>query len=110
MARDERYYKAYLESRVISRRGLFRGLLKGAAGGAVQTTPPTLPHPILTNPCQNTYIYCNSCTDFCDKQALLWHPRQPPTLIDQQCDGCGECVARCPAMALEMSVISPSLC
>ncbi|WP_050535411.1 4Fe-4S binding protein [Yersinia rohdei] len=106
MNRDERYYKAYLESRIISRRGLFRGLLKGAAGESLPISPPVILQPILKNPCQNTYIYCNSCADFCEKNALLWQPRQPPTLVNDRCDGCGECVVRCPAMALEMPVIS----
>ncbi|WP_145508458.1 4Fe-4S binding protein [Yersinia alsatica] len=106
MNRDERYYKAFMESRVISRRGLFRGLLKGATGDSPPAPHATVSHPMLKNPCQNTYIYCNSCADFCEKQALLWQPRQPPTLVDAQCDGCGECVSRCPAMALEMQLIS----
>ncbi len=102
MNRDERYYKAYMESRVISRRGLFRGLLKGAAGDSPTTLPATGPHPVMKHPCQNTYIYCDSCADYCEKQALFWQPHQPPSLINEQCNGCGECVARCPAMALEM--------
>ncbi|HEO0717909.1 TPA: ferredoxin [Yersinia enterocolitica] len=106
MNRDERYYKAYMESRVISRRGLFRGLLKGAAS---DSSPATRPYPEIKNPCQNTYIYCDSCADYCEKQALLWQPNRPPTLVDKLCDGCCECAIRCPAMALEMTLISKQL-
>ncbi|WP_072086339.1 4Fe-4S binding protein [Yersinia pekkanenii] len=106
MTRDERYYKAYMESRVISRRGLFRGLLRGATGDSSPASPATSPHPVIKNPCQNTYIYCDSCADYCEKQALLWQPNHPPTLVDERCNGCGECVSRCPAMALEMQFLT----
>lgn len=104
MSRDERYYRAFMESRVISRRGLFRGLFKGAASDSPSTSSPDLPYPVIKNPCQNTYIYCDSCADFCEKHALLWQPGLPPTLVYELCDGCGECAFRCPAMALEMEL------
>ncbi|AJJ60945.1 4Fe-4S dicluster domain-containing protein [Yersinia pseudotuberculosis] len=183
VARDERYYKAYLESRTISRRGLFRGLLKGVQPSTTTapsdiTAPPPLrppyaidePHfqqsctgcgvcvaaceenlivmvnqrsalnfstpyfstpycsrcqacstacqtgalssaefhiaarPSVKNICQNTYIYCDSCADYCEKQALIWQANQPPTLVTELCDGCGECVFRCPARILEMQI------
>ncbi|MDN0124052.1 4Fe-4S binding protein [Yersinia aleksiciae] len=104
MNRDERYYKAYMESRVISRRGLFRGLLKGTVGDSSPTPPTATLYPAIINPCQNTYIYCDSCADYCEKQALLWQPHLPPTLVYELCNGCGECAFRCPAMALEMAL------
>lgn len=177
--KDERYYKAYLENRTISRRGLFRGLLKSArqqplplssvtairppgaiaesaftqtctgceacmhvcgehlivmvnqkpeldfstqycsrclacttacqSGALSPSAHPITAHPGVKNICQNTYIYCDTCADYCDKQALLWLPHQPPTLALALCDGCGECAFRCPAKALEMQLTSPKM-
>lgn len=180
VTKDDRYYKAYMESRAISRRGLFRGLLKGmqpatsegspaiialtaarppyaiaenlfqqhctgcgecvavcgehiivmvnqrpeldfstqycsrcqacsaaCQTGALSTVMFHIPaRPSVNNTCQNTYIYCDSCADYCEKQALRWQANQPPTLVSEWCDGCGECVFRCPTMALEMQILN----
>lgn len=178
MIKDERYYKAYIESRTISRRGLFRGLLKGVqpldahssthpattairppgavaenlflqrctgcracadacgeslivmvnqrpeldfstqycsrchacntacqAGALSPSSYSIAAHPVVKNTCQNSYLYCDSCADYCERQALQWQTQQPPRLIDDLCDGCGECTFRCPAVALEMQLI-----
>ncbi|MDN6983745.1 (Fe-S)-binding protein, partial [Vibrio cholerae] len=86
VARDERYYKAYLESRTISRRGLFRGLLKG-----VQPSTTTAPSDITAPP-----------------------PLRPPYAIDephfqQSCTGCGVCVAACEENLIVMVNQRPAL-
>lgn len=74
------------------------------SGALSPSAPPITAHPGVKNICQNTYIYCDTCADYCDKQALLWRPHQPPTLALALCDGCGECAFRCPARALEMQL------
>lgn len=178
--KDQRYYKAYLEHRTISRRGLLRGIFKGAGSvppadqainslcvatvirppgavsealfnktctgcadcmsacpegvivlkeqrpeldflssycsrcdaciqacsvGALQKSEFKInARPALNNPCQNTYMYCDSCADRCQKKAIRWQSNTPPVIQNADCDGCGECAFVCPVNALEMSV------
>ncbi|WP_140920407.1 4Fe-4S binding protein [Limnobaculum xujianqingii] len=178
--KDERFYKAYMEHRTVSRRGLLRGLLKGAqaipdsspvnhhqkaevirppgaaneaifqqfctgCGDCVSACPEflivlnaSLPEldfisnyctrcdrcvracntgalqsslfninarPELNHACQNSYMYCDSCSGRCDKKAIQWQSGRAPVIETELCDGCGECVFVCPVKALEMVVI-----
>lgn len=177
--KDERFYKAYMEHRTVSRRGLLRGLLKGAqtvqqeqavseikadvirppgavaevlfrqactgCGDCVSACPESLivlngqrpeidflsnyctrceaciqacptgvlhkttfninARPKLNHACQNSYMYCQSCADICQKNAIEWQINQPPILLNELCDGCAECAFVCPVNAFEMVIV-----
>lgn len=177
MDKEQSYYKAYMEHRTISRRGLLRSLVKGiqpqvepptalslsvirppgaqhealfqqscnGCGDCVTACPEALiiitnqrpelsfasnyctrcqacadacpsialqntrfsiaARPSLINACQNTYLYCDSCADYCKKKAIQWQARKDPVLLTDLCDGCGECVFRCPTSAWEMQLM-----
>jgi len=50
-------------------------------------------------------VICQSCADVCDEQAIRFPPVlgavASPEIHEEQCTGCGACVAACPETALE---------
>ncbi|MCL9774472.1 4Fe-4S dicluster domain-containing protein [Vibrio methylphosphonaticus] len=91
--KDERYYKAYMEHKTISRRGLFRALSGGARvqrlnanhGDSTETTNFELASPHVTRTVA-----------------------RPPGAVDeflfqQICSGCAECVSACPEQVISLN-------
>ncbi|MGL4859898.1 MAG: 4Fe-4S binding protein [Enterobacteriaceae bacterium] len=70
--------------------------------GLLQATGTIQAHPQLQGECQNRYLYCDSCAEFCARQAIRWQAGQAPVIENALCDGCGECAFRCPVNALKM--------
>lgn len=74
--RDAGFYRAWMSSRTVSRRGLFRGLLSTGKQAIKQAQSPSAKLPVRT-------------------------VARPPQAVAepaflQQCDGCGHCVQACP--------------
>jgi ferredoxin-type protein NapF len=50
-------------------------------------------------------IHCQSCADACAEQAITFTPRLGgpplPHIVVQRCTACGDCLAACPADAIE---------
>lgn len=49
-------------------------------------------------------IYCRSCAESCQSQALTFQPglSAAPQIDEDLCSGCGACVAPCPAQAISI--------
>ncbi|SUB83641.1 ferredoxin-type protein [Pragia fontium] len=84
--KDERFYKAYMEHRTVSRRGLFRGLLKGA-----QVTPE-IQH-----------------EDNIKAEVIRPPGAVAEVLFRQACTGCGECVSACPESLIVLNEQRPEI-
>ncbi len=56
------------------------------------------------------HVECRACADACTAAAISMHPVEgavpEPKVSAATCTGCGECEARCPALAIRM--ISPA--
>lgn len=74
-SRNERYYRAWLSHRQISRRGLLRSVLRA---GRPEPAPAV-------------------------RQAARPPQAQPDALFLARCDGCGACVAACPLGMIKVS-------
>ncbi len=112
--RDSRYYHAWMSSRVISRRGLFRGLLSSAkppeeentvAGDLLQRAAPRPPQalaePLFLKQCN----CCGHCTDACPVGLLSVESGKAVLSIDYaECDFCGACTKACDSGALDLSI------
>lgn len=48
-------------------------------------------------------ILCMSCISACERQALMMDQLRRPVVDPGSCNGCGSCVGRCPAQALEVT-------
>ncbi|MGF1757069.1 4Fe-4S binding protein [Photobacterium sagamiensis] len=179
--KKEKYYQAYLDHNTISRRGLFRGLLKGmnkshqladqyqpvddrvrppgmtdpalflhrctgcgdcerscpegliimqdnkpeldftasycsrceacahaCPTGALQTgEAKIMARPVVSARCHNTFAYCASCADSCQRSAIEWRGQQSPIVDPDKCDGCGECAFECQPKAITMALQLP---
>lgn len=55
----------------------------------------------------NQNIYCRSCAESCEAQALTFQIgiSSAPQIDSDLCNGCGACVAPCPTKAIEVKAI-----
>lgn len=63
----------------------------------------------INNSClANHHIYCQSCRDTCDSDAIhfpLQRAAVPkPVVIQDNCTGCGACVSTCPEQAINLNI------
>lgn len=58
-------------------------------------------------------VSCMSCRDACPEDAIRFRPRMGgpfiPEVLENICNGCGACVAPCPANAIVMRIEAPEL-
>jgi ferredoxin len=58
------------------------------------------------------FVYCRSCGDACEEQAIRFTPRiggpPLPSIVAARCTGCGDCAAACPADAITIKQEIPS--
>ncbi|MFA9500702.1 ferredoxin-type protein NapF [Mannheimia sp. E30BD] len=108
MAKDERYYAAYLEHNRISRRGLFRALIGGGQKAQAESTgewlkrqaarPPfAVAEPLFLKNCNG----CGECVKACPYGLIILKESKAILEIDfSACDLCGNCATACPNGAL----------
>ncbi|MCE0558811.1 ferredoxin-type protein NapF [Motilimonas sp. E26] len=53
----------------------------------------------------NQQVYCRSCSEHCDQQAISFKPglSATPEIDLANCSGCGACVAPCPVSAITVA-------
>lgn len=107
--KDERYYRAVLEHKSVSRRGLFRGLFSGvnattkqaktqAQIRSVPRPPGSAEESIFARLCSEG---CNQCEQVCPQQVISMVGGFPELSLDyNSCSECGECARACPTLAI----------
>lgn len=96
--KDERYYKAYMENKTISRRGLFRALVLGTKRADVRRSDTTN----AANTVSNNVVPDHSITaELLRDSHIIKQVARPPgaineSLFQQICTGCRECESVCP--------------
>lgn len=111
-SRDSGYYRAWMSSRTVSRRGLFRGLFapgqraiqNGIEGAALQRLvarpPQAVAEPFFLQACDG----CGACRDACPVGVIALDNGKAQMNIEfAECDFCGKCTASCPSGALELT-------
>ena len=114
-SRDARYYRAWMSSRTVSRRGLFRGLLspgKQAIEQAAQPSanllarviarpPQAIAEPMFQQQCDE----CGRCAQACPVGIISIQGGKASLAIDYaECDFCGACTQACEREALDQCV------
>ena len=95
--KDERYYKAYMEHKTISRRGLFRALTSGTKkASADASSASSLPKLSEASVADQDLV-----TEQLDASQVVRMVARPPGAIDELlfqkiCTGCSECESACP--------------
>lgn len=107
--KDERYYRAVLEHKSVSRRGLFRGLFSGVSATGKQAKkedearlvprpPGSAEESIFSKLCTQG---CNQCEQVCPQQVISMVDGLPELGLDyNSCSECGECARICPTLAI----------
>jgi ferredoxin-type protein NapF len=62
----------------------------------------------ISSDCLNNQgVYCQSCKDSCEEQAIIFTPVgrgiQLPMIVSERCTHCKDCVESCPVDAIEIS-------
>ncbi len=70
--------------------------------------PPWSYRAAIGNTCLAQHnVVCRTCNDTCEHAAILFRPRlgaaAVPEVLMDACNGCGACVAACPAQAISIS-------
>ena len=60
-------------------------------------------------------VLCQLCQEQCEQEAIVFlregRGEQPPQILSERCNGCGACVAGCPADAISLQYVeNPDLC
>ncbi|TPG65119.1 ferredoxin-type protein NapF [Ewingella americana] len=113
-SRDSAYYRAWMSSRTVSRRGLFRGLLApgqralqhGFESEALQRRvarpPQAAVEPLFLQSCDG----CGACRDACPMGIIALDGGKAQVNIEfAECDFCGACTAICHSGALDFSAV-----
>lgn len=108
-SRDAGYYRAWMSSRTVSRRGLFRGLLAsgqqavhnsqdlGVLQRLAARPPQAIAEPLFLKACNG----CGECRDACPMGIITLEKAKAEINIEYaECDFCGACTHACTRGAL----------
>lgn len=111
-SRDTDYYRAWMSSRTVSRRGLFRGLFapgqRAIQNGfetdmlqrQVARPPQAVAEPLFLQACNG----CGRCSDACPVDIISVDSGKAHVSIEfAECDFCGACTQACDSGALEVT-------
>ena len=71
---------------------------------AAPPIPPTLAPRIVAASCLATTSFCSVCRERCPRPGAIVVDGRTPRIVDAACDGCGRCVATCPAPTLAIAL------
>lgn len=111
-SRDSGYYRAWMSSRTVSRRGLFRGLFapgqralqngleSDALERRVARPPQAVAEPLFLQACDG----CGACRDACPMGIIVLDNGKAQMNIEfAECDFCGKCTENCHSGALSLT-------
>jgi Na+-translocating ferredoxin:NAD+ oxidoreductase RNF subunit RnfB len=97
---------------VISRRQFLRGRFSAATESTPGNDPaaPKLAQISIACIAYAQNVVCRSCGDACEPAAIHFSP-QPggtalPSVLAEQCTGCGDCVPVCPTSAILLATLA----
>lgn len=99
--KDERYYKAYMEHKTISRRGLFRAFTSGTKKASADISSATSSSRSLPKSGEAVPADQDLVTELVDASQVVRVVARPPGAIEEVlfqkiCTGCTECESSCP--------------
>lgn len=71
----------------------------------VQARFDTQLRPVITGKCLNVSSDCNICISYCPQQAMVQTKKSPPHILENSCNGCGECFIACSDKAITLKLI-----
>lgn len=66
--------------------------------------PPMLVPVIAPTACLATTTMCTVCVERCPRPGAIVTVGRTPRIVDAACDGCGRCIAACPAPTLAIGL------
>jgi ferredoxin-type protein NapF len=97
---------------VISRRDFLRGRVSAPPESAPATSPHAERRASIGPRCiaYTENVFCRSCGDACEPGAIRFSPQlggmSLPTVLQERCTGCGDCVPVCPASAILLAALA----
>ena len=72
--------------------------------GAVRL-PPMLVPSVLAHACLATTSMCSVCVERCPRPGAIAVTAGRPRIVPDACDGCGRCLAACPAPTMAFTLV-----
>lgn len=63
---------------------------------------------VLESACLATRSFCSVCVERCPRPGAIVVAQGRPRVVPEACDGCGRCVAACPAPVLAFALVARS--
>jgi ferredoxin len=67
--------------------------------------PPGLVPRVLEHNCLATRSFCSVCVERCPHDGAIVIEAGSPRIVETRCDGCGHCIAACPAPILALELV-----
>lgn len=83
-------------------------LADAAAAAARSTASPIAPElvpEVLPHRCLATSSFCSVCSEHCPAPGAIVTRHGQPRVVAELCDGCGRCIAACPAPILAFALV-----
>ncbi|MBZ0237287.1 MAG: 4Fe-4S binding protein, partial [Deltaproteobacteria bacterium] len=65
---------------------------------------------VLESACLATRSFCSVCVERCPRPGAIVVAHGRPRVVPEACDGCGRCVAACPAPVLAFTLVARPPC
>ncbi|MGF1692440.1 ferredoxin-type protein NapF [Photobacterium kagoshimensis] len=106
--KDERYYKAYMEHKTISRRGLFRAFTSGTQKASADVSSATSSSRSLPKSGEAVPAEQDLVTELVAASQVVRVVARPPGALDEVlfqkiCTGCSECESVCPEKIIHVA-------
>ena len=77
-----------------------------SAASAAVAIPTAMVPSVLVEACLATRSFCSVCVERCPLPGAIVVSGGRPRIVPEACDGCGRCVAACPAPVLALALVA----